>query len=242
VSSNFGDLLKILDESEPGPTNNANVSKKLRLRLMKIMFQETTTLDMETLKKLLPEIILYTKEVNTNCRDTAFEVLSLLGDNCVKFGENNLKTLFNTVSAGLALEPRFISSTLSALVYLQKKFLSHLEKDYLLELLQTSILFLQSPNREVVHSALHFFRSSIGVHSAEKLKIVVPDLMKFVGEWNSGTKNKFHSDFKIILEKLLRKMGYEELLPHVPWTTLLQNVRKSLSRAQKKKSKKKKKE
>jgi len=87
---------------------------------MRIMFEESQELNIDTIKKLLPEIILTTREVNTGARDTALDVIYFLGQQCVKLGNNNLKTLMNIISAGLALQPHFVSATLSTLSYLQK--------------------------------------------------------------------------------------------------------------------------
>jgi len=233
VGSNFEELLKILDETEPRLNNNA--TKKLRLRLMLIMFQERKTLDIDTLKKLLPEIILNCKESNVGSREASFEVIKFLGEQSVQLGQDNLKILCNILSAGLALDTRFIAATWCTLGYLVKLFHKTLDTDFKRELIQTSFLFLQSPHREVIHSAIDFVQTALGVLSSDTITLCVPDLMKMLATWDQATQSKFHNNLKAVFEKLLRKLPYEDLSIHVPWISLLQSIRKTMTRTQKKK-------
>lgn len=52
--------------------------KKLRLKIIQLVMEETDNLDINLLQTLLPEIILATKEVNAKTRDVAMKVICSL--------------------------------------------------------------------------------------------------------------------------------------------------------------------
>src|SRR5437868_175919 len=90
------EILKILEETQPRNKNAA--IKKIRARLVRIIFEESPSLEPRVMEQLLPEIILYTKEINAKTRDAAESTLLYLVRSYFAF----LMTLYN-VMTGRAL-------------------------------------------------------------------------------------------------------------------------------------------
>lgn len=48
--------------------------------------------------------------------------------------------------------------------------------------------------------------------------------------WSEESKNKFRVKVKVILEKLVRRLGFDSVAPLVPYATLMTNIRKAIAR------------
>uniref|UniRef100_A0A6B2KX19 RRP12 HEAT domain-containing protein n=1 Tax=Arcella intermedia TaxID=1963864 RepID=A0A6B2KX19_9EUKA len=236
VNANFNECIKILEETEPKTSNNA--TKKFRSKLMKILFEEAKTLDVETLKRLLPEVILNTREVNATTREISHQIIDILGEKFNSTTPSQINHLIGIVAAGLTLDARFISATMSILSILLKKYAVSVSAEMKQDIITTTVLFFRSTQREVLHATLECWRKILSIYKDKELKEVLSGFFEAVWGWDDITKTKLHNELKVVLEKLLRKMGYEELLKIAGnrWMNLLRNIRKSYKREKKKKS------
>jgi len=236
VTANFDECIKILEETEPKTTNNA--TKKFRSKLMKILFEEAKTLDVETLKKLLPEVILNTREVNSTTREISHQIISVLGEKFNSSTPSQISFLIGIIAAGLTLDARFISATMSILAILLKKYSVSVSAELKQDIITTTVMFFRSTQREVLHATMELWRKIISIYSDKELKGVLSGFFEAVWEWDDITKTKLHTELKVVLEKLLKKVGYEELLKIAGnrWLNLLRNIRKAYKREKKKKS------
>ena len=206
---------------------------------------------------VLSEVVICCKENNERARETAYELLVQMGhrmasangakiDNSkiphmpadAPAGTANTEEFFTMVSAGLAgSTPHMISASITAISRLLYEFRSSLSEQTLSDLVQTMDLFLTSNNREIVKSCLGFVKICVITLPIElmmpRLETLVPNL--FV--WSHEHKGHFKAKVKHIIERMVRRFGYDNIQKHTPEADkkLIVNIRKTKERSKKKK-------
>ncbi|RSM10244.1 hypothetical protein CDV31_007321 [Fusarium ambrosium] len=142
------------------------------------------------------------------------------------------------VSAGLAgSTPHMISASITAISRLLYEFRSDLSEQTLSDLVQTMDLFLTSNNREIVKSCLGFVKVCVISLPVElmlpRLSTLVPNLIV----WSHEHKGHFKAKVKHILERMVRRFGYDNIHQNCPEADkkLIVNIRKTKERTKKKK-------
>ncbi|KAM5343072.1 hypothetical protein ACJ41O_014038 [Fusarium nematophilum] len=206
---------------------------------------------------VLSEVVICCKENNERARETAYELLVQMGhrmagangaaiDNSkvphmpddAPAGTANIEEFFTMVSAGLAgSTPHMISASITAISRLLYEFRSDLSEQTLSDLVQTMDLFLTSNNREIVKSCLGFVKVCVISLPVElmlpRLSTLVPNLIV----WSHEHKGHFKAKVKHILERMVRRFGYDNIHGNCPEADkkLLVNIRKTKERSKKKK-------
>lgn len=206
---------------------------------------------------ILSEVVIGCKEQNERARSSAFEVLVLLGQKMNSAGgamidiskvphmpgdaapkTANIEEFFTMAVAGLAGgTPHMISATITAISRILYEFRDALSTATLSELVQTMDLFLTSNNREIVKSVLGFVKVvviSLPRNLVEpRLESLIPNLMV----WSHEHKGHFRAKVKHIIERMVRRFGYEVVNKHCPEDDrkLVNNIRKSKERSKRKK-------
>lgn len=80
------------------------------------------------------------------------------------------------------------------------------------ELLATSIVFVNSANREIVKSALGFVKVAIITLSLTVLRPQLSDVVPALLGWSHDHKNHFKTKVVHIFERLARRVGWEEII------------------------------
>lgn len=145
----------------------------------------------------------------------------------------SLEEFFTMVSAGLVgSTPHMISASITALTRILYEFAASLPPAVIEDLVQTMDLFLTSPNREIVRSVLGFVKVAI-ISLPEaivkpKLASLVPGLMS----WSKEHKAQFRAKIKHILERAIRRFGFEAVERHCPEDDkkFINNIRKTKER------------
>jgi len=103
-------------------------------------------------------------------------------------------------------------------------------------LLQTVLVLVEEESREVIKSVVGFSRICVAAIPPEQLEPLLPDLIGGLLKYHS-TRHRFRSKIKIILKKLVKRFGYDKLMPFVPEseTRLLTHMRKLDNRQKRKK-------
>ncbi|CAM9542165.1 unnamed protein product [Ectocarpus sp. 6 AP-2014] len=174
--------------------------------------------------KFLPaatlEVVLCTKDSNGRTRELAYNVLVLLA-----VARGNPADTVRTVVGGLAAStPHARSAAVLALGYLQLEF-GHFRSerwdarvaDMVPELTATMLLLLKEPSREVVKAVLGWLRVAVGGADREVLRPMIADIV--VGVMSGTTprhKDHFRAKIRIVLSKLCRKFGFEEIKALMP--------------------------
>lgn len=109
------------------------------------------------------------------------------------------------------------------------------------EIFTTMVVFLNSANREIVKSALGFIKLAIHAYPTDMIRERLSPILKSLLGWSHGHKNHFKMQVRYICERLMRKVGYEELLACVEddedGKKILANIKKRKEHAKKKKAK-----
>ncbi|RSL67814.1 hypothetical protein CEP53_002840 [Fusarium sp. AF-6] len=206
---------------------------------------------------VLSEVVICCKENNERARETAYELLVQMGHrmagangvpidnskvphmpNDAPAGTANIEEFFTMVSAGLAgSTPHMISASITAISRLLYEFRSDLSEQTLSDLVQTMDLFLTSNNREIVKSCLGFVKVCVISLPVElmlpRLSTLVPNLIV----WSHEHKGHFKAKVKHILERMVRRFGYDNIHQNCPEADkkLIVNIRKTKERTKKKK-------
>ncbi|KAG6014377.1 hypothetical protein E4U54_005428 [Claviceps lovelessii] len=206
---------------------------------------------------VLSEVVISCKENNERARETAYELLVQMGQrmidangaridnskvahmpNDAPAATANIEEYFTMVSAGLAgSTPHMISASITAISRLLYEFRSSLSEQTLSDLVQTMDLFLASNNREIVKSCLGFVKVCVISLPVElmvpRLATLVPNLIT----WSREHKSHFKAKVKHILERMVRRFGYDLVHKHCPESDkkLIVNIRKTKERTKKKK-------
>ncbi|KAI4112799.1 MAG: hypothetical protein LQ345_006106, partial [Seirophora villosa] len=211
--------------------------------------------DLHFIPSVLSEVVIAAKEVNEKARSAAFDLLVLMGRRMMAGGtieqskiphmdagapgaEASLEEFFTMMSAGLVgSTPHAVSASITALTRVLYEFHAELESNVIENLVSTLELFLTSSNREIVRSCLGFTKVAIvtlpdGI-VRPRLASVVPGLMA----WSKEHKSRFRAKVKHILERAIRRFGFEAVERCCPeeGKKLLQNIRKSKERKKRKK-------
>ncbi|KAG6040595.1 hypothetical protein E4U41_007789 [Claviceps citrina] len=206
---------------------------------------------------VLSEVVISCKENNERARETAYGLLVQMGQrmmdaNGARIDNSkvahmpddapaataNIEEYLTMVSAGLAgSTPHMISASITAISRLLFEFRSSLSEQTLSDLVQTMDLFLTSNNREIVKSCLGFVKVCVISLPVElmmpRLATLVPNLLV----WSREHKSHFKAKVKHILERMVRRFGYDLVHKHCPEPDrkLLVNIRKTKERTKKKK-------
>ncbi|CAK7232746.1 pre-rRNA processing protein [Sporothrix eucalyptigena] len=205
----------------------------------------------------LSEVVISCKEHNERARTAAFELLVIMGEK-MKSADGalidnskvpnmaddapsvvaSIEEYFTMVSAGLAgSTPHMISASITAITRILYEFHSLLDKQALNDLVQTIDLFLTSNNREIVSSVLGFVKVCTISLPLEMVRVRLPSLIPNLMRWSHEHKGHFRAKVKHILDRMVRRFGYEIVNNHCPEADrkLITNIRKTKERNKRKK-------
>ena len=100
------------------------------------------------------------------------------------------------------------------------------------DLISTMEVFLTSKSREIARSAIGFIKVALVTLPKEvmerRLEKLIPNLMV----WSHETKGHFRVKVKSLMERMIRKLGYDTILKYTPEQDrkLLINIRKTRER------------
>lgn len=232
-------------------------ARRDRLSAIMALLPFTADDSLHFIPSVLSEVVICCKENNERARETAYDLLVKMGNRMVEAngatidntkvphmsadapnGTANIEEFITMVSAGLAgSTPHMISASITAISRLLYEFRNSLSEQTLSDLVQTMDLFLTSNNREIVKSCLGFVKVCVISLPVDlmlpRLSTLVPNLVT----WSSEHKGHFRAKVKHILERMVRRFGYDNIYQHAPedGKKILANIRKVRDQAKKKK-------
>ncbi|KAI0163188.1 NUC173 domain-containing protein [Pestalotiopsis sp. NC0098] len=206
---------------------------------------------------VLSEVVIGCKENNEKARTSAFDLIVGMGQRLEQSKGTlivnskvpgmaadapsvpaGIEEYFTMVSAGLAgSTPHMISASITAITRILYEFRDSLSQEIMSDLVQTMDLFLTSNNREIVKSCLGFVKVCIISLPTEmmlpRLESLIPNLMV----WGHEHKGHFRAKVKHILERMVRRFGFDIVNKHCPEDDrkLINNIRKTKERSKRKK-------
>jgi len=172
---------------------------------------------MQLIGAIMGEVILGTKSAARKTREVSFAVLVTVAQK-VDAGSNGaqLGDLFTMLLAGLAgTTSTMVSATvysLSRLVYEYADRVGQLAPP----LLESVMLLFQHKSREIVTAALGFAKVAVVALTVELLRTYMKSFIANLLLWSGDTRNRFRLKVKVVLERLMRRTSYEEVLEATP--------------------------
>ncbi|XP_060581938.1 RRP12-like protein [Ruditapes philippinarum] len=226
-------LLSSLSASSPS-------SKAPRLRCLVNIFQLLDKRQDDFLLAVVPEAILCTKEVAERARAASYNLLVEMGQAAKRWSDNNdngvLEEYFKMVMAGFAGSPQMISATLLALTRIMYQFKAEISSGMLESIIDSVCLLLRSKSREVVQSALAFFKVTVSVYPVTTLAQYLKSIMESLTSMKEDCHHHFRFKAKEVYTKLIKKFSYETIYNMATDSIRKQlvNIRKTLERSKKK--------
>ncbi|XP_039261626.2 RRP12-like protein [Styela clava] len=182
----------------------------------------------EFMRDLIPEVIMCTRE-KKRARVAAFNILVTAGevymeiatrlsdeDNKVELQRKALAEYFQICFAGLGGSPVTVTASICALSRLIYEFKDKMSSELLNNCI-TNVCFLLGTNtREVCKAALGFVTVLITILDRSTLAQHLKDILGALFEWKSETRRHFRFRVKKMLERLVKKFGYEMINSLVP--------------------------
>ncbi|KAJ6260242.1 hypothetical protein Dda_4466 [Drechslerella dactyloides] len=253
LEQQIGELQTLLKGCKDSTTSPA---RRDRLAALVKVVEMLPREDMTFIFECLDEVIQCAKEVNEKARAMAYELLVVMGEKMKEGGvikrgrlglddgegkgdvEASLEDYVLMVCAGLASpEAHMISATVTAVTRIVWQFKDDLKPETISELVTTMDAFLTSNNREIVRSVLGFVKVSVTSLPKElmvpRLSTLIPNLMT----WSHEHKAHFKAKVKHIIERMIRRFGYDVVERNVPEEDrkLVVNIRKTRDRKKRRK-------
>lgn len=252
LKSNLDELMRnILDTTAAASAT----AKRARLSLIGQVISLLEPTDLYFVPSILSEVVVATKEVNEKTRDVAYALLVAMGQKMKAGGVISAERVgdmeggavetpasigeyFTMVTAGLAgTTPHMVSAAITSLSRLLFEFHKDLDPAMVSEMIGTMHLFVNSSNREIVKSALGFIKVTT---VSLDMGVVRPHLQEIVSgmiRWSHEHKGHFKVKVRHILERLVRRFGYDDVVAFVPEADkkLLINIKKRRERAKRNK-------
>lgn len=201
---------------------------------------------------ILAEVIDSTRNANEKTRTTSFALLIQIGN---KFKEHNGELVRNSLvdadipDAQASIQELFLmccaaagpeiphqrSAAITALSCIFYEFHKDLDVTYQKELMQFVEVFLHQNNREVIKPTLGFMKVAILSLPEEEVLPELKGLMTLFLEINNKHKNHFKSKIKHLIERLIRKFGFDVIDNTIPEEDkkIINGIRKAKKRASK---------
>ncbi|GIY53891.1 RRP12-like protein [Caerostris extrusa] len=238
IKSHLSDLRLLLSETMNGLTP---ATRALRLNCLEHLVSQSTIDEKSTVVDIIPEAVLCTKENSVKARAAAYSLLILIGHALHKFTPDNpkgcLKEYMTYLLAGLAGNPHFISATVLAIGRVMYEFKDELDSDIISNLISIMCELVKAKSREIVVSALSFFKILFATVDANVLQPHVKTMISSLTSIASDNQRAFRFKAKELFTRLVRKFGYEMISKMMPpnYQKQLNNIRKIEARKQNKK-------
>ncbi|KAI7903680.1 NUC173 domain-containing protein [Cokeromyces recurvatus] len=231
-----------------------NSAKKDRIKTISELVPLLPSQDLHFIPAVLSEVVLATKDNNEKTREVAFELLvsmahrmqqggivknsRLEGLEGVPDAQATLQEYFTMVTAGLAgTTAHMIGATVGALSRLFFEFREQLDIGITTELLQTIQVLVGSNNREIVKAAIGYVKVSVVVLDTAILQPQLPQIVQSLLTCQHQHKAHFKVKVRHLLERLIRRFGYETVANLMPEEDkkMIVNIQKRRLRAKRRK-------
>ncbi|KAK3817574.1 MAG: hypothetical protein J3Q66DRAFT_400927 [Benniella sp.] len=207
-------------------TTAATTAKRARLSLISHVVSLMDPRGLCFVSSIFSGVIVATKDLNEKRRDVAYDPLVSMG----------LK-----MKAGAGLDgttPHMVSAVITSLSRLLFQFYKDLDPAMVSEAISTMHLFVNSSYREVVNSALGFIKVTTISLDVEIVRPHLQEVVSGIIRWSHEHKGHFKVKVRHILERLVRRFGYDDIVAFIPGADkkLLVNIKKRRERAKRKKA------
>ncbi|OWA52836.1 RRP12-like protein [Hypsibius exemplaris] len=219
-------------------------AKAARLRCLSAMVKRSGLTDKSFLKVVFPEIVMCTKEISENARQSAFELVKEVGNILLSDSsrpeEENVAEYFELMLSGLAGTPDGVAASIVALSHAVYEFRDKLRKPMVDMLMDNMNVLLASNTRDIVTAIFGFFKVIFSRMADFELGPHVARLVKSVSGMEENFRRHFRVKIRDLFTVLIRKFGYTMIVELVPESDhkLINNIRKTQEREKRQKKEK----
>ncbi|XP_017799417.1 PREDICTED: RRP12-like protein [Habropoda laboriosa] len=221
-------------------TEVAKPSRGPRLRCIIHLIKSHPQLEKSKfLEFIVPEAVIYLKDLNARCRATAYQLLNIIAEKFL-LNPDHLKEYVNIVMVGLAGGSKYCTATMLALASLTYHYNGSLGMETVKEILEHASSLVASTTREVAEAALSYIKVYISVMPSPVVASTLTKLIEALCGMNDDCHRHFRHKVRDILVKLLRKYGMETISGVIPTSnTILHKRLKNINKIEEAKKKKK---
>ncbi|XP_026668407.1 RRP12-like protein isoform X2 [Ceratina calcarata] len=220
-------------------TEVAKPSRGPRLRCLINLIKSHPQLEkMKFLEAIVPEVVIYIKDINSKCRASAYQLLNTIAE---RFLENpeQLKEYVNMLIIGLAGAQKYCTASMLALASVTYHYNGSLGVEKIKEIFEHACKLVASPTREIAEAALSYAKVYITVMPSPIVASTLTKLIDSLSTMDGDCHRHFRQKIRDILAKLLRKYGMETISAMVPGSnTVLHKRLKNISKLEEAKKKK----
>lgn len=233
ISMNLESIQKVFLKSlsNASPTSRASrlsslthIARKLKVEQIPFLYQ------------VIPECVLCIKATNEKARANAFNLILVIAEILLRLKSDQdsdvvIKEYMEVLVAGLAGSPSLIHCTMLAISRVFYEFKDMFPESVADWLAEKVCLLLTNKEREVVGSALSFLQVFVQVNPVTQTTKHVPQIITSLITMTEDCKRCYRLKTRYLLDRIVRKFGYDFVLSMVPkddTLTLkrLKNIRK----------------
>lgn len=220
-------------------TEVAKPSRGPRLRCLINLIKSHPQLEkMKFLEAIVPEVVIYIKDINSKCRASAYQLLNTIAERFLEHPEQ-LKEYVNMLIVGLAGAQKYCTASMLALASVTYHYNGSLGVEKIKEILDHACRLVVGPTREIVEAALSYIKVYITVMPSPIVASTLTKVMNALRAMNDDCQRHFRQKVRDILAKLLRKYGMETISAMVPASdTILHKRLKNINKIEEGKKKK----
>ncbi|KAJ1736217.1 pre-rRNA processing protein [Coemansia biformis] len=258
-SSLAGQLMPMLAKSAE---TAAVSSRRGRLVVVSALTRVLADDQLHFIPAMLSEAIVSTKDSNERARAAAFDTLLAMGRRMHQGGVVNMAAVtgdtgrdgdgemvpekqasieeyFKMIAAGLAAQtPHMISATIAALSRALFEFHKLLDSGFIVDLLNTVMMFVVHNNREIARASLGFVKVAAVALPKEVLMVHLGEIIPCILKWSHEFKNKLRLKCRHIMDRLARRLGLDAVAKATPeeHVKLIDSMRKKQQQQQQQRS------
>lgn len=250
IMSLVSNIMQVFIETSPTTLPSARPQRlEALVKLIKLLPRDS----LHYITGILSEVIDSTRSANEKTRTTSFTLLIEIGnkfkectgemirntliDSDIPDSQATIQELFLMCCAAAGPEiPHQRSAAITALSCIFYEFHKELDISYQKELMQFVEVFLHQNNREVIKPTLGFMKVAILTLPEEEILPELKGLMTLFLAINNKHKNHFKSKIKHLIERMIRKFGFDVIDNCIPEEDkkIINGIRKAKNRASKK--------
>ncbi|XP_053976899.1 RRP12-like protein [Hylaeus volcanicus] len=197
-------------------TEVAKPSRAARLRCLIHIIKAHPQLEQtKFLEAVVPEAVVYLKDLNSKCRTCAYQLLNTIAEKFLGNPEH-LKEYVNMLMVGLGGTQKYCTASVLALASVTYHYNGSLGVDTVKEIVDHACRLVASPTREITEAALAYIKVYISVMPSPIVASTLSKLMEALCGINDDCHRHFRQKVRDILVKLLRKYGVETISGMIP--------------------------
>lgn len=198
-------------------SKSADNSKASRLKCIQYLIKSQPNLDHESklLKTALPEAVVYTRDINSKCRQCAFDLMVTIGET-LQSRDDGLDRFTAMLETGLQGAPNIVTATVCCLATATYNFSAALGVHNLQRIMENVCQLMKTSDRQVVGACIAFLKVYTKTLPSPLVAGSLPIVFNSIAEMCEDCKRHTRTDLANLLTKLTRKFGTDTVAALIP--------------------------